>query len=73
MGLIKSAGKMQKTVMVEITRRTRHPKYGKEMKLTTRLMAHDEADVLSAGDMVACTALSADDDQPVDLRAVGAD
>ena len=43
---------MQKTVMVEIARTTRHPKYHKDMRRVTRLMAHDEAEVLVQGDKV---------------------
>jgi len=51
-GLVQSAGKMQKTVMVEVARMTRHPKYNKQIRKTSRFMAHDEAGVLAAGDKV---------------------
>ena len=51
-GLVTRAGTMQKTVMVEVARTTRHPKYHKEMRRRTRLFAHDEAGVLTTGDKV---------------------
>ncbi len=34
--------KMDKTVVVEIQRRTRHPLYGKVLLRSTKLKAHDE-------------------------------
>jgi small subunit ribosomal protein S17 len=70
-GLVSSAKKMQKTVMVEITRRVRHPKYNKEMRKTTRLMAHDEAGVLEFGDKVARP--TCDDAFPLNPTLAGAD
>jgi ribosomal protein S17 len=56
-GLVTRAGTMQKTVMVEVARTTRHPKYHKEIRKTTKLFAHDEAGVLAAGDK-ACSPLA---------------
>lgn len=35
------SNKMQKTVVVEITRRVQHPLYGKTVKKTQRVKAHD--------------------------------
>ncbi|MGH8297002.1 MAG: small ribosomal subunit protein uS17, partial [Steroidobacteraceae bacterium] len=34
--------KMQKTVAVEIERLIKHPTYGKYVRRTTKLLAHDE-------------------------------
>ena len=35
------SNRMDKTIVVAIERRVRHPKYGKFVKRTTRLCAHD--------------------------------
>ena len=43
-GTVVSA-KTQKTIAVEITRVVKHPVYGKYVRRTTRLLAHDEAGV----------------------------
>lgn len=40
-GIVKS-NKMQKTVVVEVSRTYRHPLYGKVVHTSKRLMAHDE-------------------------------
>lgn len=37
--------KMQKTVIVEIITRVKHPIYKKQVKKTTRLKAHDDLEV----------------------------
>jgi small subunit ribosomal protein S17 len=44
--------KMQKTVTVAIERRTTHPVYGKVIKFTKKVMAHDETDSVKAGSIV---------------------
>ncbi|OGZ34181.1 MAG: 30S ribosomal protein S17 [Candidatus Portnoybacteria bacterium RBG_19FT_COMBO_36_7] len=44
--------KMQKTVVVAVTRLKKHPKYKKQYKLTTRYKAHDEEGQYHAGDKV---------------------
>lgn len=36
------SNKMQKTVVVAVTRLTKHPKYQKQYKVTNRFKAHDE-------------------------------
>lgn len=41
-GVVVSA-KMQKTVVVEVNRYVKHPKYGKFMRRSKRYLAHDEA------------------------------
>lgn len=44
--------KMQKTVVVAITRLTKHPKYKKYYKVTKRFKAHDEKGEFHIGDKV---------------------
>lgn len=44
--------KMDKTVVVEVTRRVRHPKYKKFLKRRIRYKAHDEANACKVGDVV---------------------
>ncbi len=45
--------KMQKTVAVEIERLIRHMPYGKFIRRTTKLLAHDESGETRQGDLVA--------------------
>ncbi|MDY5730613.1 MAG: 30S ribosomal protein S17 [Eubacteriales bacterium] len=44
--------KMDKTIVVEIKTRVRHPLYGKIMNRTTKLKAHDENNTCGIGDKV---------------------
>ncbi len=44
--------KMDKTVVVEVTRRVKHPKYGKYVQRTNRYKAHDEANSCKVNDIV---------------------
>jgi small subunit ribosomal protein S17 len=44
--------KMDKTIVVEVERRVRHPLYGKEMRQSTKFYAHDEKDEARVGDRV---------------------
>jgi small subunit ribosomal protein S17 len=44
--------KMDKTVVVEVTRKVRHPKYGKYFNRTNRYSAHDEANECHVDDVV---------------------
>ena len=44
--------KMDKTIVVEIRTRVKHPLYGKMMNRTTRLKAHDEENACGVGDRV---------------------
>ncbi len=44
--------KMDKSVVIEVLRRVRHPKYGKFVKRTSRFMAHDEKNECTVGDKV---------------------
>ena len=50
-GLVVS-DKMDKTISVAIERQVKHPIYGKFIKQTTKLMAHDETNDAGAGDTV---------------------
>lgn len=50
-GLVVS-DKMDKTVVVAVNRRVRHPLYGKIMKYTSKLKAHDEENACGIGDTV---------------------
>ena len=45
--------KMDKTVSVAIERRIKHPVYGKYIRRTTKVLAHDAANECKAGDRVA--------------------
>jgi len=44
--------KMQKTVVVEVGRFVKHPKYGKYMKQSKKYKAHDEENLYKVGDKV---------------------
>jgi small subunit ribosomal protein S17 len=44
--------KMEKTVVVAIERRVKHPVYGKMMTRTKKLKAHDEGNSAKLGDTV---------------------
>lgn len=44
--------KMDKTIVVEVTRFVEHKKYGKRIKKTKRYKAHDEENVKKIGDKV---------------------
>jgi small subunit ribosomal protein S17 len=44
--------KMNKTVVVEVEDRVKHPLYGKVMRRTRKLKAHDEANACGIGDRV---------------------
>ena len=46
------SNKMTKTISVQIYRMVRHAKYGKYMKRSTVLKAHDEKGVAKEGDIV---------------------
>jgi small subunit ribosomal protein S17 len=50
-GLVTS-NKMDKSIVVAVERKVKHPKYGKFLKKTTKFVAHDEANVCSIGDTV---------------------
>ena len=47
-----SSNKMDKTIVVAIERRVKHPLYGKFVKKSTKFHAHDEKNECSIGDTV---------------------
>ena len=46
------SNKMEKTIAVEIERLIKHPRYGKFIRRTTKLLAHDENKEAREGDTV---------------------
>jgi len=44
--------KMDKTVVVEVEERVKHPLYGKVMRRSSKVKAHDEANSCGVGDRV---------------------
>lgn len=46
------SNKMTKSITIAIERKVKHPIYGKFMKKTTKLMAHDEQNAAGIGDTV---------------------
>lgn len=50
-GLVTS-NKMDKSIVVAVVRRVKHPKYGKFLNKTTKFMAHDEKNECNIGDTV---------------------
>jgi small subunit ribosomal protein S17 len=49
------SNKMDKTITVLVERVVKHPVYGKYVKRSTKLMAHDENNTCQEGDIVAIT------------------
>lgn len=49
------SNKMQKTIAVVVERLVKHPQYGKYVRRTTKLLAHDEANTSKQGDLVSIT------------------
>ena len=46
------SNKMEKSIVVQVERRVKHPKYGKFVKKTTKFHAHDDKNECSIGDVV---------------------
>jgi small subunit ribosomal protein S17 len=44
--------KMDKTIVVEVEDRVKHPLYGKVIRRTSKVKAHDEANTAGIGDLV---------------------
>jgi len=44
--------KMEKTIVVEVEDRVKHPLYGKVIRRTSKVKAHDEAGTAGIGDLV---------------------
>lgn len=49
------SNKMEKTITVLVNRVTKHPVYGKYIKRSSKLLAHDEHNVCKEGDLVSIT------------------
>jgi len=49
------SNKMDKTISVYVERRVKHPMYGKYMRRSTKLLAHDEENTCNEGDVVTIT------------------
>jgi len=47
-----TSDKMEKSIVVAVERKVKHPKYGKFVKKTTRFVAHDENNDCHIGDTV---------------------
>lgn len=47
-----SSNKMDKSIVVKVERKVKHPLYGKFVKKSTKFHAHDEKNECSIGDMV---------------------
>ena len=50
-GLVKS-NKMDKSIVISVERKVKHPIYGKFVKMTSKFMAHDEKNDCNIGDTV---------------------
>ena len=46
------SNKMDKTIVVSVDRRVKHPLYGRYIKRSTKLMAHDGENTCQTGDIV---------------------
>lgn len=46
------SNKMDKSIVVLVERKVKHPKYGKFVKKSSKFMAHDEKNEAGIGDMV---------------------
>lgn len=47
-----TSNKMQKTITVLVERKIKHAKYGKYVKRSSKLHAHDEENICQTGDLV---------------------
>mgnify|MGYP001220491864 FL=1 len=50
-GLV-SSNRMDKSIVVAVERRVKHPVYGKYVKMTSKFVAHDEKNICDIGDLV---------------------
>ena len=49
---IVTSNKMQKSIVVSVERKVKHPMYGKFVKSSKKFVAHDEENTCSIGDTV---------------------
>lgn len=47
-----TSNKMEKSIVVAVERKVKHPMYGKFVKMTTKFVAHDEQNTCNIGDTV---------------------
>jgi len=47
-----TSNKMDKSIVIKVLRRVKHPKYGKFVKKSSKFMAHDESNDCNIGDTV---------------------
>jgi small subunit ribosomal protein S17 len=47
-----TSNKMEKSIVVLVERKVKHPKYGKFVKKSTKFMAHDQNNECNIGDTV---------------------
>ena len=47
-----TSNKMDKSIVVSVERKVKHPKYGKFVNKSTKFVAHDEANTCNIGDTV---------------------
>lgn len=47
-----TSNKMEKSIVVSVERKVKHPKYGKFVKQTKKFVAHDEKNECNIGDTV---------------------
>jgi small subunit ribosomal protein S17 len=47
-----TSDKMEKTIVVEVEDRVKHPLYGKVIRRTSKIKAHDESNSAGIGDLV---------------------
>jgi len=47
-----TSNKMQKSIVIKVSRRVKHPKYGKFVKKSSKFMAHDVNNDSNIGDTV---------------------
>lgn len=47
-----TSNKMEKSIVVKVERKVKHPMYGKFMKKTTKFVAHDDKNDCNEGDTV---------------------
>jgi small subunit ribosomal protein S17 len=47
-----TSNKMEKSIVIKVLRRVKHPKYGKFVKKSSKFMAHDQNNDCNIGDTV---------------------
>ncbi|MEE2954473.1 MAG: 30S ribosomal protein S17 [Bacteroidota bacterium] len=47
-----TSNKMEKSIIIAVERKEKHPLYGKFLKTTSKFCAHDEKNICNEGDLV---------------------